>query len=619
MQTMLAAETTQWRRLILILSASGGIAKQDSIDIMVDDFLTAIQEKTAPIIVSSAIVLAYLYRKQGIMRRSLDPAILQNLNEAKKMVKEHNVFAATSFEAASQLIATSIHHPKDKSLPNIYQIDMFTEEYFAFVSMDQSLMLYIPRTYAQNILGTNPAKLSDHQLATLGFSNRATLQELPSKQSDIYAQAGAYAYLTNALHIPNPTESVALALSQLILPAAPDPQTGEYPYAWNIFAGGHGSETGDYLVGLSKKDFHALLLFLNNHIKTNIFYYSTCFGGGLELLETYRTIEKSMTNALNYILISGATTTASLLTTYHLVTSDNIIYFTSTSFTSFFTLIEQGASLDKALSTIYPESITAVPLIRFPNTEWFNITAMSHVTSLTKPIIYKYLIDNKGIMSVPRHVQTLIIPLSQPDLTQTIIPGTIDLKNRSLATLIPMPAISYIEHINTDFAFLFLSDYCEKVRKMRNYITLYIGTLTTTELAGNVLYQNESVRSDFRTNAGPFTLEKIRITNNPAGCVISIWYPKYKRYYVATVVNGDIVLDEHSEAIIDNTLFEKLKMQAQKIKTGAGALQKTLQQKLEQLQKGNPNVSSIPQHKSFLLTQPQSYRIAPYPLRTMLV
>ena len=92
---------------------------------------------------------------------------------------------------------------------------------------------------------------------------------------------------------------VADALNQILC------QTSTHP--WNVYCIGHGSKgdrnTGK-IVGLSIPTFESITLFFNTKVRTNFFFYDTCFAGGKHLTTPF-TIEKAPVR-LSYPIAAGS-------------------------------------------------------------------------------------------------------------------------------------------------------------------------------------------------------------------------------------------------------------------------------------------------------------------------
>lgn len=188
----------------------------------------------------------------------------------------------------------------------------------------------------------------------------------------------------------------------------------KYLYSWFIFLMGHGGNLilGDTLASLTAKQFLKFISFLNYSIKTDLLFYATCYGGGQHTDPTFqyayehtKNIIKKVPFNLNYTIASGALLSEkSYGSIFNLalpvtklaanpldrITVNNVLMAVSTDadFNIFFNELEKyfmNAQNKKTIPDIINSihhfkpyslrydiySISNIPLIRLPNTEWF--------------------------------------------------------------------------------------------------------------------------------------------------------------------------------------------------------------------------------------------------------
>lgn len=143
----------------------------------------------------------------------------------------------------------------------------FDDQKWSIYTDNGCFYLLIPKKYAE-------------QHATIGF-NIDTLQEVQHPQDT------AYTYF-----VARNNQSLADVLPHFFLTY--DNMYAEMPYAWNIVFAGHGGGfykeqwndnkltwSGEPLIAnMPAEEFRKVLEFFNTQVKTHLFHYSCCYGGG---------------------------------------------------------------------------------------------------------------------------------------------------------------------------------------------------------------------------------------------------------------------------------------------------------------------------------------------------
>ncbi|MGE0009823.1 MAG: PspA/IM30 family protein [Candidatus Babeliales bacterium] len=155
-------------------------------------------------------------------------------------------------------------------------------------------------------------------------------------------------------------------------------------------------DTGASIAGLSVDNFKEVLNFFNSFVKTGLFFYNTCFGSGKNLEAPYQ--YENMPLNYNYTLVSGASVDAPTTVkipeigvspaTPTAIALELRIQFNQ-DFTKYFTELEafqagkSTPSLADILNNIHKfkspwtlDKMQNIPLVRFPNTEWFRVVDM---------------------------------------------------------------------------------------------------------------------------------------------------------------------------------------------------------------------------------------------------
>lgn len=263
------------------------------------------------------------------------------------------------------------------------------------------------------------------------------------KSSLVYA--GAYYFLTGKYPLKRASSE------QLMQCFVSDPQ-GQIG-KWNILLGGHGFFASknyknhyqrdivklsrvlglerDTIAGLSVPQFYSLLTLLNKDIKTNTFYYQTCYGGDYHLdmiiryaalrddkIQQMEDIEKQP-EGFNYGIISGALTDqeteGSFALYYDLKLSVNYEkYFASVSVPIEKLTIDD---LKKGCQEIAPRlrPVSDVPLILYPGQKEFkviditdNLGIITKQDLLKSDLKFKYekaLLIYPSVISVPIEIE----------------------------------------------------------------------------------------------------------------------------------------------------------------------------------------------------------------------
>jgi hypothetical protein len=157
------------------------------------------------------------------------------------------------------------------------------------------------------------------------------------------------------------------------------------------------SQSNGLIAGLSMKTYMQFLDFLNDHISTNMLYYSCCFGGGTQYQLAF--VTRGVGKEYNYTIMSqvSADIVSSSAMPYFYVLWDEkmevinekeratarLALTSEINFVQFFDAVEKKRSLNTIIKQIAYESKTNIPAIRLPGTSWFNAARLKDVVYIT--------------------------------------------------------------------------------------------------------------------------------------------------------------------------------------------------------------------------------------------
>ncbi|KKP53576.1 MAG: hypothetical protein UR43_C0004G0117 [candidate division TM6 bacterium GW2011_GWF2_33_332] len=286
----------------------------------------------------------------------------------------------------AQLFKVFLREQKKISLYSKIVID---EEWKYFKESTGDFYLLVPRLLINKVKDTSIEVLLDR----LGFSKKLIEVDFVNLENEVKA---------------DPSSKVDLKkLTDFF-----EEKTG----LWNIYLNGHGLKNYS-IAHMSLADFKKFIQFLSKKLHVNFLYYSTCYGGGENLLTPFKDI------STNFVIAEQATTEASSHGTLlegrgpyrlceHSFCVDALkVMTTPLSFTQFFNalekylqkipLVDQANILPKNLSydpwriilnyivpVSYGSEASDTSLIKFPGTDFFRASELGNsvktVTEVTK-------------------------------------------------------------------------------------------------------------------------------------------------------------------------------------------------------------------------------------------
>lgn len=218
------------------------------------------------------------------------------------------------------------------------------------------------------------------------------------------------------------------------------------------------SRQGGVIAGLYQDEFKEVLNFFNTAVNTRTFFYDTCFSGGKNLEAPYQYTGVPAT--FNYTIISGASVdapttvgkaqiavppyTSAAGTLFVKVVKrtgkDDLWLYVDQEFDKYFDQLEKYQEgtfkepLADILNTIHSFKIPElhkyhnIPLIRFPNTAWFNVVDMrTKVTSITEQAVIRHHVEQtefklttqEALLLYTRHI-SMPITTNSPSMPAVI-------------------------------------------------------------------------------------------------------------------------------------------------------------------------------------------------------
>lgn len=384
---------------------------------LVASLLYALQEKVAPIIVSTNLLEFILHLKQQIGDNDL-----QRLRTM--IVTTTNADAMVS--AARQLCITHGINDKDAIKVAILSIiDFYNGDIQYYFHKKENLVLLIPKQY---ILKNKPlaAHVSwNDQVKTCGFNGNVVVPVLVPVASELQKQ------LDHQKSISVNREEFLANLMALFIPKKEEDK-------WVIYIEGHGQmaesdeksqimpETA-YIAGLSFNEFKSLMEFFNKDLNVGFVHYTTCFGGGWN-----QTAVNKILSSLNVNFIVSAegideTSTYGMLLKFVPSSNQKGLVVSQKPFSEFFGLLrlfidqpeefvrskgERGKDpVATILRAIVPNmKETNQPFVRFPSIGVFGALALEkNVKILTQAIVKAREIEKKPIDLSNTEVTDLIV------------------------------------------------------------------------------------------------------------------------------------------------------------------------------------------------------------------
>jgi hypothetical protein len=189
--------------------------------------------------------------------------------------------------------------------------------------------------------------------------------------------------------------------------------------AWTIYIVGHGSMRSGIIANLPTQQFKDLLDFCQQHIRTKLFIYSSCYAGGTNLTKAYQDTESGVVKTYTFPIIVMSITESPTMATIN----DNYKKLYGTLLKETDILPDYYTILKDAGFIKYQESM---PQIRMPGSGWFTVEGLnvkqknkdymiiSKTQALTrqKPLEIKAVSRAEGEPRRVIYVYTPVIPFS---------------------------------------------------------------------------------------------------------------------------------------------------------------------------------------------------------------
>lgn len=310
-------------RNIIIINGRETVARKENF-FLTTKLCAALEQKVAPIIVSTAVWQNFIERKQefsfrAAQKETREYLILNHHNEVlEKLHYWTDFFKQNSSSDAElkQLIFQQINDEFCEKLTTLRKNNLVQEKYdeelfFTFLvyllefnsvdwdcyRINDYYYLLIPHEYLKNIS-------SEHHEPCYGFTSKELLLGL--KIDHLEFIENPLDSSLNAFQMRQRQEYDFIdALNKLFI----QKNDGVSYCTWNIYFTGHGgndsrsfnSQKWNIIAELSVAEFRKFLLFLNDTIKTSLLFYSTCFGAGEHLRDPYMLDGESL--CFNYPII----------------------------------------------------------------------------------------------------------------------------------------------------------------------------------------------------------------------------------------------------------------------------------------------------------------------------
>lgn len=304
--------------------------------------LSALDQKSTPILVATCVWRNFVERKQEFAMRSMIAS-----TQEYKLLKHHNDVLSrldywteffkkqtANFSDVKLLVAEQINEEfcnKDALLklqndklakaPNsddlflglLFYLFEFNQDDWEVYRVTDFYYLVIPKKYNENCYKDCTFEKNVHGYTQKELALGLKVDHLEQITEPLDSS------LVSFEPSKRPEFEFIKALYDLFI-TFDDDLDNQYFYDWVIFLAGHGlnmhslypnnPETLELIANLSIPEFKSLLSFLNNKIKTGIFMYTSCYGAGKHLKEPYTTDGKA--DCYNFpIIINNVSDTVS--------------------------------------------------------------------------------------------------------------------------------------------------------------------------------------------------------------------------------------------------------------------------------------------------------------------
>lgn len=378
--------------------------------------IQAIQEKTAPILVSTSLMnnICFLHINKNT----------SFLIEALQRIKNITGLDLPLFSVTS----------KNEFIPNwIHSVDFSQEDWFCYIHKNADLMILIPKEYLLTKQFNEKNDISV-VLPFCGFEKQF-FEEVPA----------TFIGISNYL---NSWKRRWLLWKSPFIEALTGIFMSENSNPWNIYLLGHGNaplannpQSGS-ISGLSLSDFKTLLTFFNDKMKVSFFFYTSCFAGGVN--QTY--VNKILSDLnVNFIVgTSGINETSEKMFSATQLTSFEASNIVPKNFSDFFNLLhkyfgktstqlteeQEKSFLRDPLETIV-YTITnqeSIAYIRMPETGIFEAKAIDEKVKIITQIIAQ---NPQMLNSINDTIEKIVVYASY-------IPYPVTIKNQ-ISIISPTP------------------------------------------------------------------------------------------------------------------------------------------------------------------------------------
>lgn len=279
-------------------------------------FQSALQEQCAPILISASLVNAFIEKRKSIEQISSISntaeqkafntynAIDEYLNNSYKKFLEQGIDPIQSkqlmleevnekFYSSNAVINNCVqeNHPISPELQQALRsyLTRFDPEDWIIYTNNKSLYLFIPKKHIEKLQKNDPRPAAPGRYA-LDLPYNVMHKDLLSLKIDSLTKIKnvedpAQLYFDS---MPEHKTSITEQLEDFFITKSDESS----PHSWNIVFSGHGfyryvESTDSYaepkIADLTISDFQNILSFFQNKINTNLFHFSTCYGGGKRL------------------------------------------------------------------------------------------------------------------------------------------------------------------------------------------------------------------------------------------------------------------------------------------------------------------------------------------------
>lgn len=402
-------------------------------------FLTAFAQGAGPILVSASLIdnarLKYPPTETDVQKRierylelESDPNPLSS-EQAQEMKNIIRSFVAFDKESAAQWIIKRVNTALYLLIPKEY----LTESDIAFSDVE----LYAPK---------GPITPVELKLG-LKVNHLQTVTNIDTIKKPVPAPKTAY-YFTQALYNKTTNSSRIFVINQEYYALG-----NKDILAWSIYIAGHG-DMDAAITHLFIPQFKELLNFLEQHIRTRLFYYWSCYAAGSNAQALYADAKTGIDKTYAFPIITQATTDAPVLVSLITFTDqgdeEKNLFFRE-NYSELIDLVATPEELDfkKITESLMgpPENLIAalglLPQIKLPGLPWFQVIHEDRFCSIgkilaqarTRPLNIETFFRRRGkkaaplgILLYPQDMQFELIinsktPAGLPPTMISMIPG----------------------------------------------------------------------------------------------------------------------------------------------------------------------------------------------------